>query len=50
MNCNEKGEISHVGEALEEDLKYEGDEGDSTSGSSIYISSFTKISSVVRAG
>ena len=35
----EKNEISHVGEALGEDLVYDGDEGDSTSGSSIYISS-----------
>ena len=36
---HEKDELSQVGEALGEDLDYDGDEGDSTSGSSIYISS-----------
>ena len=37
----EKDELSQVGEALGEDLDYDGDEGDSTSGSSIYIPSNT---------
>ena len=36
---DEKDELSQVGEALGEDLDYDWDEGDSTSGSSIYISS-----------
>ena len=36
---HEKDELSQVGEALGEDLDYDEDEGDTTSGSSIYISS-----------